>query len=46
MNMLSKNPNLCKKAVVMMCGQDVGRNRGLKASFGLWAMNKSFNLLP
>lgn len=45
MNILGRNPDLCKYAVVIMCGQDVGANRGLKASLGLWAMNKSFNLL-
>lgn len=45
MNLLGRNPNLCKKAVVMMCGQNVGINRSLLASFGLWAMNKSFRLV-
>ena len=28
----------------MMAGQDVGVNRGLLASFGLWAMDKSIGL--
>ena len=45
MNVLGRNPNLCKKAVILMCGQNVGINRSLKASFGLWAMNKSFKLV-
>lgn len=27
----------------MMAGQDVGVNRGFKASLGLWAMGKSMN---
>jgi pimeloyl-ACP methyl ester carboxylesterase len=45
MNALGKNPDLCHKAVILMCGQYVGINRSLKASFGLWAMNKSFKLV-
>lgn len=29
----------------MMAGQDVGVNRGTKASIGLWFMGKSFGLM-
>ncbi len=29
----------------MMAGQDVGVNRGVKASIGLWAMGKAFNFM-
>lgn len=46
MNLLGRNPKICKKAVVMMCGQDVGANRGVKASIGLWAIYKSCSILP
>lgn len=29
----------------MMAGQDVGFNRGLKASIGLWVMGKAVNFM-
>lgn len=29
----------------MMAGQDVGVNRGTKASIGLWAMGKAFSFM-
>jgi hypothetical protein len=29
----------------MMAGQDVGVNRGLKASIGLWVMGKAVNFM-
>jgi len=45
MEVLGRNNDLCSKAVIMMCGQNVGVNRGKKASFGLWAMNKAMNLM-
>jgi pimeloyl-ACP methyl ester carboxylesterase len=41
---LGRFPSLCRKAVIMMCGQNIGFNRSLKASFGLWIMNKGLSL--
>lgn len=45
MDCLGKEENLCEKAVVMMAGQNVGTERSVLASIGLWAMNKSTKIL-
>jgi hypothetical protein len=44
MEFIGREPELCSKAVVMMAGQDVGVNRGMMASVGLWVMGKAANL--
>lgn len=44
MEFIGREPELCSRAVVMMAGQDVGVNRGMLASMGLWAMGKAANL--
>lgn len=45
MEVLGRNNKICDSAVIMMCGQDVGVNRGKKASIGLWMMRKATNLM-
>jgi pimeloyl-ACP methyl ester carboxylesterase len=45
MEFIGREPELCRKAVVMMAGQDVGINRGVMASFGLWAMGKATSIV-
>lgn len=45
METLGAEPDLCSKAVVMMCGQNVGFGRSMKASMGLWIMNKAIGWL-
>jgi hypothetical protein len=45
MDCLGKEENLCEKAVVMMAGQNVGTERSVLASIGLWAMHKSTKIL-
>lgn len=45
MEALGAEPDLCWKAVVMMAGQNVGVGRSLKASIGLWFIDKSAKLL-
>jgi pimeloyl-ACP methyl ester carboxylesterase len=41
MEFIGREPELCSRVVVMMAGQDVGVNRGMMASLGLWAMGKA-----
>ena len=45
MEALGAEPNLCRKAIVMMCGQNVGEGRSLKASMGVWMIGKSLKWL-
>lgn len=45
MEALGKQKGMCNRAVIMMAGQNVGVNRGMKASIGLWAMGKAFNFM-
>lgn len=41
MEALGVEPDLCWKVVVMMSGQNVGIGRSIKASIGLWFIDKS-----
>lgn len=41
MEFIGREPELCSRAVVMMAGQDVGVNRGMMASLGLWVMGSA-----
>jgi alpha-beta hydrolase superfamily lysophospholipase len=43
MEALGEDKELCKRAIIMMSGQNVGVNRGMLASLGLWAMGKACN---
>ncbi len=44
MEFLGRYPKICKKAVIMMSGQDVGVNRGVKASLGLFFIKSSLKI--
>jgi hypothetical protein len=45
MEVIGKYNNICKGAIVMMCGQNIGQDRTKLASAGLWMMSKSINLM-
>lgn len=46
MELLGQFPQIFGKAVITMCGQNVGVGRGLAATLGLWSLGKAVAYLP